>query len=169
MRNSYWWVIIVVLLVVIGVLAWLLFTTPASTTTNVTATTTGSVATSTATTTTTGSTTGTSTSTAAKKPTVTSPKSGATVAKIFTVTGQAPGTWYFEAVFPVEVRNPQGAVVGTGQAHAQGDWMTTAMVPFTASVTVTGYSGPATLVLKKDNPSGLPQNDASTTVSIIVQ
>jgi len=42
-------------------------------------------------------------------------------------------------------------------------------VPFTAQVTVEDYSGPATLVLLKDNPSGLPENDDSVSFSVVIQ
>jgi hypothetical protein len=98
-----------------------------------------------------------------------SPASGAAVGNTFTVTGEAPGNWYFEAVFPVQVRDAENNKVGQGQAQAQSDWMTTAQVPFKADITVTGYTGAATLVLLRDNPSGLPQNDDSVEVPIIIR
>jgi len=41
-------------------------------------------------------------------------------------------------------------------------------VPFRVTLDVGAYSGPATLVLKRDNPSGLPENDASISVPIEV-
>lgn len=162
MRTSTWWIIIIVLLLIILGLAWMLFVTPAPSPTTVNATST--VAT---TTNTTGSTT--TATTTAQTPVVIAPTPGATVTKTFSVQGQAPGNWFFEAVFPVQVQDGNGNVVATAQAHAQGDWMTSGMVPFTATVSVAQYSGPATLVLKKDNPSGLPQNDGSFSVPITVQ
>lgn len=100
---------------------------------------------------------------------VTAPVPGATVGKTFTVTGEAPGNWYFEASFPVEVRDAADNKVGQGIAQAQSDWMTTAQVPFKTDVTVTGYTGPATLVLTRDNPSDLPQNDDSLSIPILIQ
>ena len=105
---------------------------------------------------------------------VTIPASGATVGKTFTVTGEAPGNWYFEASFPIEVRDAGNNKVGQGKvgqgiAQAQSDWMTTAQVPFKADVTVTGYTGPVTLILMRDNPSGLPENDDSLSVPITIQ
>lgn len=78
------------------------------------------------------------------------------------VEGEARGPWYFEASFPIEVLDAQGNVIGIGYGTAQGEWMTTNFVPFTADVTLSQpYTGPAHIVLKKDNPSGEPQNDAS--------
>ncbi len=109
---------------------------------------------------------------------VTSPKSGATVAASFDVTGEAPGSWYFEAVFPIEVVAPAGVdndqlVIARAQGQAQSDWMTNNLVPFAATVTIDtpyhGYHGPATLVLLRDNPSGLPENDDSLEVQITIQ
>ena len=100
---------------------------------------------------------------------ITSPLAGATVGKTFTVKGEARGQWYFEASFPVQVRDPNNDLVGSGIAQAEGEWMTTEFVPFSANVVVTNYSGPATLVLLKDNPSGLPENEDAVSIPIIVQ
>ena len=99
---------------------------------------------------------------------VTLPFPGATVLKEFIVTGEARGVWFFEASFPVEVRDPEGNVVGRGLATAEGEWMTEEFVPFSAPVTIENYSGPATLVLIKDNPSGLPEHDDSVSFQITV-
>ena len=96
------------------------------------------------------------------------PFPGATVLREFIVTGEARGVWFFEASFPVEVRDPEGNVVGRGLATAEGEWMTEEFVPFSAPVTIENYSGPATLVLIKDNPSGLPEHDDSVSFEITV-
>lgn len=84
-----------------------------------------------------------------------------------TVTGQARGTWFFEASFPVKVYDANNQLLGTGVAQAQGEWMTEEFVPFTATVT---FSTPSTatgkIVLEKDNPSGLPENDNSLIVPV---
>lgn len=102
--------------------------------------------------------------------TVSQPTPSATVSSNIAVSGQAVGPWYSEAVFPVRLLDKNGTVIATGQAHAQGDWMTTSLVPFTAQLTVPqGYAGPATLVFAKDNPSGLPANDASVTIPITIK
>ncbi len=97
------------------------------------------------------------------------PLPNASVSKTFTASGYARGNWFFEASFPVEIRDPQNNLVGQGIAQADGDWMTTEFVAFNAPVTIQNYTGPATLVLKKDNPSGLPEHDDSVSFSILVQ
>src|SRR3989344_9050623 len=71
---------------------------------------------------------------------VSSPLPSAKVSKLFTATGEARGTWYFEASFPVQVRDPNGNLVGQGIAQAESNWMTEDFVPFKAPITVLNYS-----------------------------
>jgi hypothetical protein len=97
------------------------------------------------------------------------PKSGAQVPKTFTVTGKAPGPWYFEASFGIEVRGAGGELLVQTYASALSDWMTIDDVPFKADISVPNYTGPATLILNRDNPSGLPENDASVSIPIVIQ
>ena len=97
------------------------------------------------------------------------PLSGATVSKSFKVAGEARGTWYFEASFPLQVHDAANNRVGGGLARAQENWMTEKFVPFVADVKVGSYSGLATLVLLKDNPSGLPENDDSVSIPIVIK
>jgi hypothetical protein len=99
------------------------------------------------------------------------PKANQEVGSPITVTGKARGNWYFEASFPIDVTDWDGVIIGNGIAHAQGDWMTTEFVPFTASIsytlpTSTPYKR-GTLILKKDNPSGLPQNADAREIPIL--
>ncbi len=161
MNVSAWWGIIGVLFIVIVVLAWVLFAspTPVSAPTVIPPTEEAK---------------STPTPTASSEPlharvSVTSPKSGALVGKTFTVSGFAPGPWFFEASFPIQVRDNENSKIGQGIAQAQGDWMTTGLVPFSVTITVNNYSGPAMLVLLRDNPSGLPENDDSFEIPIVIQ
>jgi len=145
-------------IVVIAVLAWLLIATPAHAPTIEQATSTVQNAT-----------------TSPNVPlharvAVSEPKSGATVGKSFNVAGEAPGNWYFEATFPIQVRDPNDNVIGRVGASAQGDWMTTDQVAFKATIYLDGtYTGPATLVLMRDNPSGLPENDDALEIPIVIK
>lgn len=98
------------------------------------------------------------------------PFPGAVVGKSFKVMGQARGNWFFEASFPITVLDKDGKELATVVATAQSDWMTTEFVPFSADVTVPeSYIGPATILLKRDNASGLPEHDASAWYSIIIE
>lgn len=99
---------------------------------------------------------------------VDTPKVGM-VGSTFTVSGKARGGWYFEASFPLEVRDGNGNLLIQMPVQAQGEWMTPEFVPFSETVTIANYKGAATLILHKDNPSGLPENDASVSIPIIIQ
>ncbi len=101
---------------------------------------------------------------------VTSPLDGATVTNPIHIRGKARGTWYFEASFPVELVDSAGAILASGPAHAESDWMTSDYVDFTADLTYPATStGRALLVLKNDNPSGDPDRDVFKFVTVILK
>jgi hypothetical protein len=102
--------------------------------------------------------------------TVSSPLPGDVVGKQFSIQGQARGTWYFEASFPVLVLDNTGKVIYQSPAKALSDWMTTEFVPFEINVTIPStYSGAATVVLKKDNPSGLSDREANVSFPVTIK
>jgi hypothetical protein len=100
---------------------------------------------------------------------VMSPEPMAEVTSPLVITGEARGPWFFEASFPITLTNWDGLIIAEGIATADGDWMTTEFVPFTATLTFTSpyqvgdasFMERGSLILKKDNPSGLPENDAA--------
>jgi hypothetical protein len=86
-------------------------------------------------------------------------KVGETVKSPLEISGEALGTWYFEASFPVKIYDANGKLLGSVPAQAQSDWETENFVPFKALLYfATSTTDSGTLVLEKDNPSGLPQN-----------
>lgn len=92
-----------------------------------------------------------------------------TVSLPLTITGQAR-LWYFEGSFPVTIKDKNGTVILSTYASAQGDWMTTEFVPFSVTISsLSGYTGPATLVLQKDNPSGEQSLDDSVEIPIFIE
>jgi hypothetical protein len=87
-----------------------------------------------------------------------------------TISGQARGTWYFEASFPVEIHDGSGEVIGQGAAQAQGEWMTENFVPFTATIKfTTPKTKEGAIILRKDNPSGLPERDEHIEIPIVFE
>lgn len=99
--------------------------------------------------------------------TVEAPRPNAVVTSPLIIKGKARGNWYFEGSFPVTLLDAQGNVLVEHYATAQGEWMTTEYVPFTASLTYTAPAGTrGFLVLKKDNPSGESQFDNSLTIPV---
>ncbi|MDD2807724.1 MAG: Gmad2 immunoglobulin-like domain-containing protein [Patescibacteria group bacterium] len=91
-----------------------------------------------------------------------------TISSPLIVSGTARGNWFFEASFPVILTDWDGKIIAQGVAQAKGDWMTTDFVPFEATLTFDqpAYGVRGSLILKKDNPSGLPQNDAALEIPI---
>ncbi len=90
------------------------------------------------------------------------PEKGTLVESPIHIEGKAPGTWFFEAVIGVHVEDDMGNKLTNGHGEAVGEWMTTELVNFKADLifaapkTKTGF-----IVISKDNPSGLPENDKS--------
>jgi hypothetical protein len=102
--------------------------------------------------------------------TVELPTPGAVTGKEFGIIGSARGYWFFEGSFPLEVLDKDGNILTTGIATALGEWMTEDFVKFVSEVKVPEtYIGPATVVLRKDNPSGLPENEASISFPITIE
>lgn len=98
-----------------------------------------------------------------------SPAKNAEVTFPLTVAGEARGDWYFEASFPIKIVDSQNKVIAQIPAKTQGDWMTQNFVPFTATLSgAVTQRTEATLILQRDNPSGLPQNDESISIPIIL-
>lgn len=98
---------------------------------------------------------------------LTNPQHNEVVKSSLRVQGQARGSWFFEAQFPVKILDANGKVLGTAVATATGEWMTENFVPFTAEITFeTSTTTTGTLVLERDNPSGLPQNDDSLRIPV---
>jgi hypothetical protein len=102
---------------------------------------------------------------------VTSPSLDVPITSPLEVTGEARGTWFFEGSFPVFLTNWDGLIIAEGYATAQGEWMTEEFVPFTASLSFEKpeYGANGTLILKKDNPSGLPEYDDAVEFPVLFE
>ena len=106
--------------------------------------------------------------------TLTTPLPNSVVANPLLISGSARGNWYFEGSFPIVLTNWDGLIIAEGYATALGEWMTEDFVPFSATLEFTSpYPGKGqdfmkrgSLILKKDNPSGLPENDDALEIPI---
>ena len=103
--------------------------------------------------------------------TLDSPLPGETISSPLTIKGKARGAWFFEGDFPVILLDGQGKKVAESYVTAQGEWMTKNFVEFEGTIDFkTTYSGTrGALVLKKDNPTGLPQFDDSLEIPINIK
>ncbi|KKT81251.1 MAG: hypothetical protein A3B99_05145 [Candidatus Yanofskybacteria bacterium RIFCSPHIGHO2_02_FULL_44_12b] len=83
------------------------------------------------------------------------------------ISGEARGTWFFEASFPVRLYDANGKEMAVAVAMTSDNWMTTEFVSFS---TVLEFSQPETLtgslVFQKDNPSGLPELDDEISIPV---
>lgn len=102
---------------------------------------------------------------------ITSPRPNDTIKSPLTISGEARGNWFFEASFPVVLVDWDGKIIATSIANAKSDWMTTDFVPFEATLTFlvdkNAYSNRGSLILKKDNPSGLSKNDDALEIPVL--
>ncbi|MCB9289406.1 MAG: hypothetical protein H6560_18995 [Lewinellaceae bacterium] len=82
------------------------------------------------------------------------------VASPLGIEGRARGYWFFEGSFPVTLLDKDYKTLATGNAEAQGNWMTEDFVPFRLTLE---FESPGDergyLRFEKANPSGLPEND----------
>ena len=101
------------------------------------------------------------------------PRPNQVISSPLTIRGEARGYWFFEASFPVVLVNWDGLIIAQGIATAQDEWMTEEFVPFEAAITFTVekdvYSNRGSLILRKDNPSGLPENDDALEIPVIFE
>ena len=99
---------------------------------------------------------------------VDSPRPGAVIESPLVITGQARGTWFFEGDFPIVLVDLDGLIIAEGYATAQGEWMTEEFVPFEGRLefNVPELYNRGTLILQKDNPSDLPENDDALEVPV---
>lgn len=93
------------------------------------------------------------------KITVNTPKINDEIASPVVVRGEARGTWFFEGSFPVKLLDQDGKELTHANATSTKSWMTEDFIPFEATLEFDpGKSTSGTIIIEKDNPSGLPEN-----------
>lgn len=110
---------------------------------------------------------------------VQTPLSNQRITSPFEVRGRARGTWFFEASFPIVLVDWDGKIIAQGHADAVLDpndpnstWMTEDFVAFKATLEFENpsfeadFSKRGSLILQKNNPSGLPQNDDALEIPV---
>lgn len=102
---------------------------------------------------------------------VENPKPNQVIESPFIITGQARGSWFFEASFPIKLVDLSGNVISQVIAQTHGEWMTENFAPFSATLNfdIATSTMPAILILKNDNPSGLPANDKEIRIPVVLQ
>lgn len=97
------------------------------------------------------------------------PKENQKIYSPLVIEGKARGMWFFEASFPIVLTDWDGKIIAEYYAQAHGDWMTEDYVPFSLKLEFEkpAYGERGFLILKKDNPSGLPEYDDSIEIPVI--
>ncbi len=99
--------------------------------------------------------------------TVTYPVPDQLITSPLIITGEARGTWFFEANFPVSLLDSNEDVLALHYAATEEEWMTEDFISFTATIefddpeTATGF-----LVLDKNNPSDIREYDAKLIIPV---
>jgi len=91
---------------------------------------------------------------------INSPRPNQVIENPFAIEGEARGVWFFEGDFPVRVLDGNQNIIGSGFVSTQENWMTEDFVGFEGEVS---FESPetrdGTVILEKDNPSDLVEND----------
>lgn len=96
------------------------------------------------------------------------PRPQTSIVSPLAINGKAKGFWFFEGSFPVELTDESGNSLGKGVVTAQGDSQTTDFVAFKGEIS---FDKPSVtrgkLILRNDNPSGLPENQKEITIPVV--
>lgn len=94
-----------------------------------------------------------------RETTLSKPSAEDSAASPLIIEGSMPGNWYFEASAIAELYDGNGNLLARSPVQAKGEWMTTGSVPFEGKLEFKAPSTPTgTIILRNDNPSGLPEN-----------
>ncbi len=103
-------------------------------------------------------------------PVIISPDISKPIGSPLLLSGEARGFWFFEGSFPVKLIDEKGQTIATGTAKAKSNWLTENFVPFEVKLT---FKEPSTtngqIILSKDSPSGLAENNRSIKIPVIFQ
>ncbi len=95
------------------------------------------------------------------------PRPGAIIKSPLEIEGLARGYWFFEADFPIVLVDSQNNIIARSIATAKTNWMTEEFVKFKS---ILEFQEPLSiggnLLLLKDNPSGLPENEDGLRIPI---
>lgn len=97
---------------------------------------------------------------------INTPLANEVVSSPLIVSGQARGSWFFEGSLPVKILDETGNILAIAPATAEADWMTSEFVPFKVLLNFTSTSSLGSLIVAKDNPSGLAEFDDSISIPL---
>lgn len=88
---------------------------------------------------------------------IVNPLKNALIQTPLNIIGEARGSWFFEASFPIRLTDGNGNEIARINAQATKDWMMADFVPFGARlVFLKPETKTGNLIFANDNPSGIP-------------
>lgn len=101
---------------------------------------------------------------------MTSPKPDSVISAPLEITGKARGSWFYEGAFSIYLIDESERILAETRATSMSDWMTEDFVPFSATMyfSLPENSGVnrGFIVLLRDNPSGLPENEGMRKIPV---
>jgi len=95
------------------------------------------------------------------------PKPHDIVTSPLVIKGRARGTWLFEGSFPVTLYYGEGKDFIETFAMVEGEWMTENFIPFTLTINFPEpYVNDGLLILKRNNPSDIREQDMSLSIPL---
>ncbi len=95
---------------------------------------------------------------------------GTKVSGIISYQGTISGGYFFEANILVNILDSNKKLIKKSHATAKGEWMTSGPVDFEGSLDFTNIAkGPGYIEIHNDNASGLPENDKSVLIPVIIE
>ncbi len=89
---------------------------------------------------------------------------------ILSYRGVIKGGYFFEGNILINVFDKNKKVIFSSNAVAKGEWMTAEPVSFEGNIDFTLLpKGPAYIEIHNDNASGLPENDKSILIPIVIE
>ena len=97
-------------------------------------------------------------------------KPGAKLFGVVSYTGAVKGGYFFEANILVNILDANKKILKMGNAMATTDWMTAEAVSFGGTLDFTNLpKGSGFIEIHNDNASGLPENDKSVLIPIVIE
>ena len=95
------------------------------------------------------------------------PSPGQVITSPLDISGQARGTWFFEASFPVRLLDAEGNILAEHYAMTDEEWMTEEFISFSSRLKFESpETDTGTLLLIKDNPSDIREYDAQLEIPV---
>lgn len=106
---------------------------------------------------------------------INTPRPNQVITSPLLIKGEARGYWFFEGDFPVILTNWDGLIIAEGFVTTKEEWMTEDFITFEGTLEfekpeiINGFSRRGTLILRKDNPSGLPEYDDALEIPVFFE